>query len=84
MTAPDDIETRIFASLTRVLIGAPTENRLAVFGLIGREAAASADRRRRQIYADCLWLADEIGLTELVGAVTVTDALMTAFNGRAE
>jgi hypothetical protein len=84
MSAPDDIETATFASLIRVLERAPIENKLAVFGLIGREAAVYADIRRRQIYADCLWLADETGLTELLGIVTVTDALMTAFNGRAE
>jgi hypothetical protein len=80
----DDIETRVFASLIRTLIGARTENKLAVFGLIGREAAACADRRRRQIYADCLWVAAETGLTELVGTVTITDTLMAAFTGRAE
>jgi hypothetical protein len=81
MTAPDDIETRMFAALTRVLEQAPIERKLGVLTLIGREAAACANIRRQRLFDDCQWLAEQTGLIAIVGAVTVTDTLMAAFEG---
>jgi hypothetical protein len=77
--APTDIETATFASLIRVLEQAPIENKLAVFGLIGRTAAESAAIRRQRLVDDCWWLADRCGLIDLLGRATVQDALADAF-----
>jgi hypothetical protein len=83
MSAPDDDETATFASLIRVLECGPIENKVAVFGLICRTAAAGADARRQQYIDDCWWLAEQLGLVTLVGTVTVQDVLSTAFNREA-
>jgi hypothetical protein len=62
----------VLASFSRAISGAPLENRRKVFRLI------AADSFRR-CCADLWELAEESGLVDLVGEVTVTDDLTSAW-----
>jgi hypothetical protein len=78
-----DPAIEVFASWSRVIAGAPIENRLVLFGMMARDAAIYADR----IHADTvdgLWMvAQELGLVKLVGASNVQAAIAVAFDGGA-
>lgn len=76
----DDLAVALYASLTRVLEQAPIENKIGVFSLMARSAAAEAIAFR-QTQVDLLWhVAVGIGLPNLIGTATVQDALASAFS----
>jgi hypothetical protein len=81
--ADDRAQIAIYASLTRVIEGAPVENKLAVFGLMARTAAADAAVYRQQMIDGLWFVADDLGLVTLVGTTTVQAALAAAFDGGA-
>ena len=64
----------ILSSFARAISGAPPENRRRVFRLIAHDSF-------RRCRADLLKLAEESGLINLVGAVTVEDDLAAAIEG---
>jgi hypothetical protein len=89
MTAPtkivvvdrDELDVRVYASLTRVLQRAPVEKKLPVFTLMARTAADNIAARRQQ-YIDDLWsVAEELGLVSRLGATAVASAIEAGFNG---
>ena len=78
---PDDrAQVAMYASLCRVLERAPAENKLPVFGLMARTAAADAAAYRQQMIDGLWFVADHLGLVELLGVVAVQDALLVAFD----
>jgi hypothetical protein len=88
MTAPtkivvvdrDELDARVYASLTRVLQRTGIEKKLPVFTLMARTAADNIAARRQQ-YIDDLWsVAEEVGLVSLLGATDVRNELATAFD----
>ena len=75
----EQFDIAMYASLTRVLLRAPVENRLAVFAMMARMAAADLAERRQQ-YIDDLWeVARNTGLIDLLGATAVQAALSSEF-----
>jgi hypothetical protein len=76
-----DPQVRSYASLVRVLEAAPLHNKLPVFGLIARTAAADTVAIRQQYVDDVWWLAEQTGLVTLLGTVPVQDVLASAFGG---
>jgi hypothetical protein len=81
--ADDRAQVAMYASLCRVIEGAPVENKLAVFGLMARTAAADTAVYRQQMIDDLWFVADDLGLVTLVGATSVQAALAAAFDGGA-
>jgi hypothetical protein len=81
--ADDRAQVAMYASLTRVIEGAPVENKLAVFCLMARTAAADTALYRQQMVDDLWHLADDLGLVTLVGANNVQAAIAVAFDGGA-
>jgi hypothetical protein len=71
----DELETRTYASLFRVMERAPIEKRLRIFRLAARFAAAQLEARRQQAIDDLRRVADETGLVRLHGTVMVQNAL---------
>jgi hypothetical protein len=70
----------VFASWSRVIAGAPIENKPALFGMMAGDAAVYAERVRADT-VDGLWMfAQEIGLVKLVGAANVQAAIAVAFD----
>jgi hypothetical protein len=82
LIAFDEIDPAVegFASWSRVIAGAPIENKPALFGMMARDAAAWADAIRQQAIADMRLVASEMGLVDLIGVVAVQDTLMVAFD----
>ena len=70
----------MYASLCRVLEGAPAENKLPVFGLMARTAAADTAAYRQQMIDDLWHVATDFGLVDLLGVGAVQEALMAAFD----
>jgi hypothetical protein len=81
--ADDRAQVAMYASLTCVIEGAPVENKLAVFGLMARTAAADTAVYRQQMIDDLWFVADDLGLVTLVGATNVQAAIAAAFDGGA-
>ena len=81
--ADDRAQVAMYASLCRVLEGAPAENKLPVFGLMARTAAADTAAYRQQMIDGLWFVADDLGLVDLLGVVAVQDALLVAFGGGA-
>jgi hypothetical protein len=79
----DDPAAFIFASWARVIKGAPTQNRLVLFGMMAADARACADATRQQLIDDLLEVAGELGLIKLIGSTPVEEILTNAFDGRA-
>jgi hypothetical protein len=80
-SADDRARVAMYASLTRVIEGAPIQNKLAVFGLMAKTAADEAAILRQQ-YIDDLWsVAGDVGLVRLLGTASVQGALAVAFSG---
>jgi hypothetical protein len=75
-----DPEAAIYASLSRVLISAPIENRLAVYGLMAKMAVADIAAIRQQFIDDLWFVADDVGLVALIGTTSVQAALAIAFD----
>ena len=79
----DRAQVAMYASLCRVIAGAPVQNKLVVFGMMARDAAENAAAHRQQVI-DELWdVADSLGLIDLFGVTSVHDVLATAFAGDA-
>ena len=81
--ADDRAQVALYASLSRAIEGAPAENKLAVFGLMARTAAADTAVYRQQMIDGLWFVADHLGLVELLGVVAVQDALLVPFGGGA-
>ena len=80
-SADDRAQVAMYASLTRVIEGAPIQNKLAVFGLMAKTAADEAAILRQQ-YIDDLWsVAGDVGLVRLLGTSAVGASLRDAFSG---
>ena len=75
----EQFDIAMYASLMRVLLQAPVENRLAVFAMMARMAADDLIERRQQ-YVDDLWdVAEETGLVRLLGITAVQEVLSVEF-----
>jgi hypothetical protein len=75
----EEIHGRIHASLMRVLEQAPIENRLAVFALMAKSAAKEVAARKQQIVDDLWFVANAVGLIDLLGVTSVQAAMSLAF-----
>ena len=79
--ADERAQVAMYASLSRVIEGAPVPNKLPAFGLMAKTAANEAAALRQQ-YIDDLWLvAGDVGLVRLLGTASVQGALAVAFSG---
>jgi hypothetical protein len=78
--ADDQAQVAMYASLSRALEGAPIENKLRVFGLMAQTAAADTAAYRQQMIDGLWFVADDLGLVDLLGVVVVQDALLVAFD----
>jgi hypothetical protein len=64
----DELDARVYASLTRALQRARIEKKLPVLTLMARTAADNVAARRQQ-YTEDLWtIAEELGLVNRLGA----------------
>jgi len=79
----DRIQVAMYASLCRVIESAPVQNKLVVFGMMARTAAADAAAYRQQVIDDLWEVANDLGLVTLFGVTSVQDVLATAFAGDA-
>jgi hypothetical protein len=77
----EDLNTRVVASLVRVIEQAPIERRLPVFHLMACVAADEIAARQQQMVDDLTYVAKELGLVELLGAVAVEHAIGSALRG---
>ena len=78
----EDLNAYTIAGLVRAIECAPIEKRLPIFHQIARVAADELAARRQQMVDDLEYVAKELGLDRLLGAVAVMDAIGTAFRGR--
>jgi hypothetical protein len=78
--ADERLQVVMYASLCRVIAGAPVENKLRVFSLMARMAAGDTAAYRQQMM-DGLWevAADDLGLVSLFGVTSVQDVIAAAF-----
>jgi hypothetical protein len=79
----DKEQVAIYASLCRVIECAPIQNKLGVFGMMARTAAADASTFRQQVIDDLWLVAGDLGLVALVGVTSVQEVFSTAFAGDA-
>jgi hypothetical protein len=79
----DRAQVAIYASLCRVIAGAPVQNKLVVFGMMARDAAENAAAHRQQVIDELWEVADSYGLVNLFGVTSVQDVLAAAFAGGA-
>ena len=79
----DRAQVAIYASLCRVIAGAPVQNKLVVFGMMARTAAEDAAAHRQQVIDDLWEVATGFGLIDLFGVPSVQDVLAAAFAGDA-
>jgi hypothetical protein len=79
----DKEQVAIYASLCRVIECASIQNKLGVFGMMARTAAADASTFRQQVIDDLWLVAGDLGLVALVGVTSVQEVLSTAFAGDA-
>jgi hypothetical protein len=75
----EELNGRIHASLMRVLEQAPIENRLAVFGLMAKSAAKEVAARKQQVVDDLWFVANAVGLVDLLGVTSVQHSMSLAF-----
>jgi hypothetical protein len=73
----------VFASWSRVIAGAPIENRPRLLFMMAREASGWADAIRQQAIDDVFEVAADLGLVDLIGATNVKAAIAAAFDGGA-
>jgi hypothetical protein len=78
--ADNRAQVALFASLCRILEEAPAKNKLPVFGLMARTAAADTAAYRQQMIDDLWHVAGDLGLVDLLGVGAVQEALMAAFD----
>jgi hypothetical protein len=79
--ADERAQVATYASLTRVIKSAPVENKLPVFGLMARTAAADAAAYRQQMIDDLWFVAGDLGLVAMIGTATAQNTLAIAFAG---
>jgi hypothetical protein len=79
----DDFQVRVYASLTRVLERAPSENRLPVFYLMCVNAADEIAARRQQTLDDLWEVAEGTGLKAMFDTTMVHEIMANAFEGAA-
>jgi hypothetical protein len=82
-TEADRAPVATYASLCRVIAGAPIQNKLVVFGMMARTAAGAAAAHRQQAIDELWEVATSLGLIDLFGVTSVQDVLATAFAGDA-
>jgi hypothetical protein len=73
----------MYASLSRVIEGAPVENKMRVFAMIARTTAADTAAYRQQMIDDLWYVAEDIGLIAMTGTAAVQNTLVVAFAGSA-
>jgi hypothetical protein len=79
----DRSRVAIYASLCRVISGAPVESRLVVFGMMAIDAARDAAAYRQQAIDELWEVAADLDLVGLFGVTPVQDVLGAAFAGDA-
>jgi hypothetical protein len=75
----DRAQVAFYASLCRVIEGVPAQNRLPLFGVMAKTAAADTSAFRQQAIDDLWVVAEDLGLVALVGVTSVQDVLAAAF-----
>jgi len=75
----DRAQVALYASLCRVIEGAPIENKLRVFGLMAQTAAADTCAFRQRVIDDLLEVANDLGLVSKFGVTRMQDVLSAAF-----
>jgi hypothetical protein len=75
----DRAQVALYASLCRVIEGAPIENKLRVFGLMAKTAAADMYAFRQRVIDDLWEVANDLGLVSEFGVTSVQDVLAAAF-----
>ena len=78
--ADDRAQVAMYASLSRVIESAPIENKMRVFRLMAKTAAADTAAYRQQMIDDLWFVADDLGLVTLVGTTNVQAAIAVAFD----
>jgi hypothetical protein len=76
----DRVQVRWYASLCRVIESATGQNKLAVFGMMAREAMWSVAAHRQQAIDELWEVADSLGLIDLFGTASVHAALCAPFD----
>ena len=76
----DELDSRICASLVRVLGMCPIEKNPRVFEMLAGVVAENLADRRRQHVDDLVAVAEEQGLIRLVGQFKVMEAIRTALS----
>lgn len=79
----DRAQVAMYASLCRVIAGAPVQNKLVVFGMMARDAAGNAAVYRQQVIDELWEVATSLGLIDSFGVTPVQDVLAMAFVGDA-
>jgi hypothetical protein len=77
--APDPI-AGVFASWSRVIAGAPIENKPTLLFMMARDAATWADAHRQQAIDDVWYVANELGLIDKFGTFHCQHILAAAFD----
>jgi hypothetical protein len=72
-----------YAILCRVIAGARVQNKLAVFGMMARDAVDDVAAYRQQAIGELWEVATSLGLVDLFGITSVQDVLAAAFAGDA-
>jgi hypothetical protein len=75
-----DPTAEVFASWTRVIGGAPIENKPTLLFMMASDAATWADAIRQQAVDDMWFVAGELGLIDKLGTVHCQDILAAAFD----
>jgi hypothetical protein len=81
--ADERAQVAMYASLSRVIEGAPVENKMRVFAMIARTTAADTAAYRQQMIDDLWYVAEDIGLIAMTGTAAVQNTLVVAFAGSA-
>lgn len=79
--ADERAQVAMYASLSRIIESAPVENKMRVFGLMAKTAAADAAVYRQQMIEDLWYVAGDVGLVTMLGTTSVQATLARAFDG---
>jgi hypothetical protein len=79
--ADERAQVATYASLSRIIESAPVENKMRVFGLMAKTAAADAAAYRQQMIEDLWYVAGDVGLVTMLGTTSVQATLARAFDG---
>jgi len=79
----EDLNVLVYASLSRVLEQAPTDDKLGVFGLMAQAAADEVAAFQQQQIDDLWAVADDTGLVVTFDTTSVQSALDAVFNTEA-